>query len=55
MVIGKFRLESELGKGSYASVKLGVEKATNARYALKIYQKYQLADPNKMRNVKREI
>lgn len=35
--LNHFRLEGELGKGSYAIVKLGVNKKTNKKYALKIY------------------
>lgn len=53
--MNKFRIEHELGKGSYASVKLGYNKDTNDKYAFKFYQKYLLSDPYKMRNVKREI
>ena len=37
MALTKFKLENEIGKGSYASVKLAVEKNSNIRYALKIY------------------
>ncbi|EAR88023.2 Serine/Threonine kinase domain protein (macronuclear) [Tetrahymena thermophila SB210] len=53
--IQQFRLEGELGKGAYATVKLAVDKNSGETYALKIYQKFTLTDPNKMRNVKREI
>ena len=35
--LNHFRMEGELGKGSYAIVKLGVNKKTNKKYALKIY------------------
>ena len=37
ITLNKFRIESDLGKGSYASVKLGVDKVTNQRFALKFY------------------
>lgn len=53
--LSRFRVESELGKGSFAIVKLAYDKQDNTRYALKIYQKYSLNDPNKLKNVKREI
>jgi serine/threonine protein kinase len=36
-------------------VKCGVSKGNSIRYALKMYPKYVLSDPHKMRNVKREI
>lgn len=36
-------------------MKLGTYKLNNVKYAIKMYSKQVLADPNKMRNVKREI
>ncbi|KRX08504.1 Protein kinase-like domain [Pseudocohnilembus persalinus] len=53
--ISRFKMENEIGKGSYAVVKIAFDKQTQKRYACKIYQKYTLSDPNKMKNVKREI
>lgn len=53
--LSQFRIENQIGKGSYATVRVGFDKDTNQQFSLKIYQKYVLADPNKMRNVKREI
>ena len=53
--IGDFKMEKQLGQGSYASVKLAYEKASNKKYAIKIYEKYRLTDPHRMNNVKREI
>lgn len=43
------------GQGSYAVVKLAIDKLTNKQYAVKIYEKFKLVDPHKMNNVKREI
>lgn len=51
----QFRIENEIGKGAYATVKLAYDKLTNKKLSLKIYPKYMIADPNKMRNVKREV
>jgi len=53
--IGEFKMEKVLGQGSYASVKLAFEKASNKKFAIKIYEKYRLTDPHRMTNVKREI
>ncbi|EAR94679.2 Serine/Threonine kinase domain protein (macronuclear) [Tetrahymena thermophila SB210] len=53
--INNFKFEQEIGKGSYATVKLAIDRASQIRYALKIYPRFVLLDPHKMRNVKREI
>jgi len=50
-----FKYEAEIGKGSYATVKLAIERQSQIRYALKIYPRFVLLDPHKLRNVKREI
>lgn len=50
-----FILQETLGKGSYASVKLAIDKRTNEKVAIKIYEKFKLSDPNKFKNVRREI
>lgn len=50
-----FELKQELGKGSYACVKLALEKKTNNKFAIKIYEKFKLSDPNKFKNIRREI
>jgi serine/threonine protein kinase len=44
-----------LGTGSYATVKLAVDKKTQQKYAIKIYEKFKLSDQQKMKNVRREI
>ena len=46
---------SFIGTGSYASVKLGIDKSTNRKVAIKIYDKFKLLDPQKRKNVQREI
>lgn len=44
-----------LGKGSYAIVRLGVENNSSEKVAIKTYEKYKLFDPQKKKNVQREI
>ena len=50
-----YRFERILGQGSYAVVKLAVDKNTNEKVAIKTYEKLRLSDPRKMKNVRREI
>ena len=45
--IDDYLITKELGKGSYAVVKLGLHKVTKNKYAIKIYSKYSLIDPHK--------
>ena len=53
--IDDYLITKELGKGSYAVVKLGLHKVTKNKYAIKIYSKYSLIDPQKRNTVKNEI
>ncbi len=53
--LNNFKLDKVLGQGSYAIVKLAVDKNTNEKVAIKTYEKYKLIDPRKMKNVRREI
>lgn len=53
--INNYKLDKNLGQGSYAVVKLATEKSSGEKVAIKIYEKYKLADPRKMKNVRREI
>lgn len=48
-------IQKEVGKGSYAVVKLALHKSTKDRYAVKTYEKSKLADPLKKTSVDREI
>lgn len=48
-------IQKEVGKGSYAVVKLAIHKSTRERYAVKTYEKVKLADPLKKTSVDREI
>lgn len=38
----KYRVLHQIGKGSYAVVKLGLEKETGLKVAIKVYEKYKL-------------
>ncbi len=51
----KFSYEKIIGVGAYSKVKLAVEKATGKKVAVKIYEKAKLTDPQKFKNVQREI
>ena len=53
--IDDYLITKELGKGSYAVVKLAVHKNTKNKYAIKIYSKRSLIDPQKRSTVKNEI
>ena len=53
--IDDYLITKELGKGSYAVVKLAVHKTTKNKYAIKIYSKRSLIDPQKRSTVKNEI
>ena len=50
-----YLITRELGKGSYAVVKLAVDKMTKNKYAIKIYTKQCLIDPQLRSTVKNEI
>ena len=53
--IEDYLITKELGKGSYAVVKLAKHKVTKENYAIKIYTKESLLDPQKRNTVKNEI
>ena len=53
--IDDYLITKELGKGSYAVVKLATHKLTKNKYAIKIYSKQSLIDPQKRNTVKNEI
>ena len=53
--IDDYLITKELGKGSYAVVKLALHKTTKNKYAIKIYSKYAMIDPQKRKTVKNEI
>ena len=53
--IDDYLITRELGKGSYAVVKLAVHKNTKNKYAIKIYSKQCLIEPQLRNTVKNEI
>jgi len=53
--IDDYIILKELGKGSYASVKLAINKFNRNKYAIKIYSKKTLLDPQKKGIVNNEI
>jgi serine/threonine protein kinase len=53
--IEEYVIGNEIGKGSYAIVKLCIHKKTGKKYAIKIYEKSKLNDSAKKSTVKREI
>ncbi|CDW78707.1 protein kinase domain containing protein [Stylonychia lemnae] len=50
-----YQLIRLLGSGAYATVKLGQNKKSKQKVAIKIYPKYKLNDPTKKKAVQREI
>ena len=50
-----YLITRELGKGSYAVVKLAMDKKSKNKYAIKIYSKQCLIDPQLRNTVKNEI
>ncbi len=50
-----YQLGRQIGKGAYAVVREVVRKTDNAKFAVKVYEKYRLMDPQRRRNVNREI
>ena len=53
--IDDYLITKELGKGSYATVKLAINKNNKNKYAIKIYSKEILIDPQKRSTVNNEI
>ena len=53
--IDDYQITKELGKGSYATVKLGINKNNKNKYAIKIYSRESLLDPQKRSIIKNEI
>ena len=51
----KYEIFGELGKGAYGVVRMGVEKKTSEKIAIKIYEKKKIDEPNKVKNLEREI
>ncbi|OMJ93960.1 hypothetical protein SteCoe_3022 [Stentor coeruleus] len=54
-ILENYNIWSDIGKGSYAVVKLATHKETMQKCAIKIYSNKSLEDQNLRKNVKREI
>lgn len=53
--LAHYDIYGELGKGAYGLVRMGMDKRTNEKIAIKIYEKKRVDDANKIRNLEREI
>lgn len=53
--IDNYNLGKVLGLGSYAVVRLAINKQNNQKYAIKTYEKSKLVDAQKRKNVTREL
>jgi serine/threonine protein kinase len=51
----KYILGDIIGQGTYAKVKIAINKFTKKKFAIKIYEKYKLLDVQRAKNLKREI
>ncbi len=51
--MSNYQVYDELGKGAYGIVKMGVDKKTSEKVAVKIYEKRRLDEPNKIKNLER--
>jgi len=51
----KYIMGKQIGQGAYAAVKEAVNRETNTKVAIKIYEKYRLLDPQRKKCVTREI
>ncbi len=47
----KYEIFGELGKGAYGIVRMGVDKRTGEKIAIKIYEKKKIDEPNKVKNL----
>jgi hypothetical protein len=47
----KYEIYGELGKGAYGIVRMGIDKTTGEKIAVKIYEKKKIDEPNKVKNL----
>ena len=50
-----YLIHNQIGQGAYAIVKQGINKSTNEKVAIKMYEKYRIADTQRKASVDREI
>jgi len=53
--IEDYKVDKQIGQGAYAVVRHATHIATNKKVAFKTYEKIKLLDPNRKKNVMREI
>jgi MAP/microtubule affinity-regulating kinase len=53
--LNSYEIGPSLGKGSYAVVRLATDNSSKRQVAIKMYEKKKLADPHKLKNVRREV
>ncbi len=53
--ISNYSICGQVGQGAYAAVKAAVHKATGQKVAIKVYEKYKIADSQRKTCVNREI
>ena len=46
-----YQVYGQLGKGAYGIVRMGMDKRSNEKIAIKIYEKKRLDEPNKIKNL----
>lgn len=47
----KYEIFGQLGKGAYGVVRMGVQKKSGEKIAIKIYEKKRIDEPNKVKNL----
>lgn len=50
-----YEMYEELGKGAYGTVRMAYDRENKQKVAVKIYEKLRLDEPNKIKNIEREI
>jgi len=50
-----YLIGKEVGRGAYASVRVGLHKPSNMKVAIKVYPKEKILEPNRQKSVRREI
>ena len=50
-----YEIFGELGKGAYGIVRMGIDRRTGEKVAIKVYEKKRLDEVNKIKNLEREI
>ena len=54
-ILGDYVISNTIGKGTFSKVKLGVNKSTKERVAIKIIEKANIKEKDDLERVKREI